>query len=325
MALNWDYITSTTREIFIPKLEDDVYDSSALLKIMLKDKRVLLEGGRKVVQPLKYGKSTAAGTYDKYDTFDMTPFDKLTAAEWTWGHYYSTAVISGTEEAENMGKARVINLLQAKFDEASMALKEAIANDIYSGSSSGKGIVGLSTAVDNSATYGGISVSDFSGWASGVDTTAHTEANMKDSTSSSYVLTLLQNAFRSATHLGQKPNLVITTLKIWDIIETVIQRDTNYNKSTTSGRTKLIGELGYNVLEFRGVPIIADEMAPDNYMYVLNTNFMNLKVHPSFNFKFTGWKPAYNQDAKAGIILFHAQLTLSNRRMHYKFTNLAAS
>lgn len=324
MAFNWDYITATTREIFVPKMEDDVYNSSAILKILLNDKRVLLEGGRKIVQPLKYGKSTAAGTYDKYDTFDMTPFDKITAAEYTWGHYYATAVISGTEEAENMGsKARVINLLKAKLDEANMALKENLSNDIYSGTSS-KGIIGLSTAVDSSETYGGISVSDFSDWASGEDNTAHTEANMKDSTSSSYVLTLLQNAFRSATHLGQKPNLIITTLKIWDVIEMVIHRDTNYMKNI-GPRTKAIGSLGYNVLDFRGVPIIADEMAPDNYLYVLNTNFVNLKVHPSFNFKFRGWENAYNQDARSAIILFHTQLTLSNRRMHYKFTNLAAS
>ena len=323
MALSYDTFQTVTENIYIPKLVDNIYNSSKLLKILAMDKAVKVLGGTKIFEPLKYAKSTAVGTYNKYETFDLTPPDNLTKAEFTWGHYYSGISIAGTDEIENMGKARILDLLGIKFEEAEMALKDKLADDLYTGTAT-DGIIGLASGVDATTTYGGIAVADFSGWASGEDATSYTSANMKDSTNAGYAITLLQKAIRNATHLGQTPNLIVTNLFVWDVLEAVINANVHYNKST-SARGQSIAAAGFNTLEYRGIPIVADEKCPDSTMYVLNTNYVNFRINPERNFKFTGYKTPTNQDAKVGQILLACQLCINNRRMHYKFTGLPTS
>lgn len=323
MALSYDTFKTVTENVYIPKLIDNIYDSSTLLKILAMDKAVKLTGGTYIFEPLKYGKSTAVGVYDKYDTFDITPPDNLTKARFSWGHYFSSISIAGSDEIENQGKAKILDLLAIKFEEAEMSLKDKLADDLYAGSDT-KGIIGLTSAISDTTTYGNIAVADFSGWASGEDSTSHSSTNMKDSTNSSYVITLLQNAIRSTSHLGQKANLFVTNLFVWDIIEQVINANVAYNKTTTA-RGQAIAAAGFNVIEYRGIPIVADEKCPDATMYALNTNFVNFRVNPMRNFKFTGYKQSVNQDAKIGQILLACQLCVNNRRMHYKFDALPTS
>lgn len=321
MALTYDTFESVSREIYVPKLVDNIYDKSALLKIMAMDNAVKVLGGTKIFEPLKYAKSTSVGVYDKYDTFDLTPPENVTKATYDWGHYFSSIVLAGVDEIENAGAGKVLDLLRIRFEDAEMALRDKLADDLYAGTDA-KGIIGLSRAIsDTTTTYAGITSSDFSGWVSGEDSTSHTSANMKDSTSTSYVLTLLQKAIRSATHLGQRPNLIITNMFIWDIIESVINANTQYNKTTTQ-RGQNIAAAGFQTIEYRGIPIVADEKAPDSVMYVLNTNYLNFRINPLRNFKFTGYKVPTNQDARVGQILLAAQLCVNNRRMHYKFDAL---
>lgn len=322
MALSWSTLTATTREVFVKKLEDNIYDSSVLLKTMLMDQSVMQQGGRKVVCPLEYVKSTSRGFYSGYDTFNMEPPENITASEYTWGNAYATIAIDGDTLDQNKGEAQVLDLIATQTKAAEKTLRDLIATALFSGENS-KGIIGLNTAV-GTGTYGGISTTDFTGWVSGVDTSAHTAANMKTSTNASYILTLLQNAFRSCLHMGEKPNLIVTTPAIWDIFENVLQQSARYNK-TLGKRSQEVANAGFDTLEFRGVPIVYDEYCPDYSMYVLNTNYLKFYIHPDKNFKFTGFQKPINQDAQAGQILLKAQLAVTNRRMHYKFTNLAAS
>ena len=115
--------------------------------------------------------------------------------------------------------------------------------------------------------------------------------------------------------------MIVTNLFVWDVIESVINANVAYNKSTTA-RGQAIAAAGFNVIEYRGIPIFADEKCPDSYMYVLNTNFINFRINPLRNFHFTGYKQSVNQDAKIGQVLLACQLCLNNRRMHYKFSGL---
>lgn len=322
MALTWDSLTATTREVFIPKLIDNIYDSSAFLKIALMDGAVreYTKGGRKIVEPILYGKNTSRGRYSGYDTFNMEPPENITASEYTWGNYYATITIDGDTLDQNMGAAQVLSLIGERTEEAETTLRDLIAEDLFAGTSS-KGIIGLDTAI-GTGTYGGIAVADFAGWVSGVDATAHTQANMVDSTNSSYIHKLFRAAFRSCRHKSKKPNLIVTTPTVWDLYEETLQASARYVKT---GRGQKIADAGFDVLEFRNVPVVVDELCTDNYMHVMNTEYLKLRVHPNKNFKFSGFQRPSNQDAKSGQVMFKSQLCLNNRRMHYKFSSLGAS
>ena len=324
MALNYDYLTATTQDLFIRKLVDNIYDKSALLNVMMNDGAVkeYTKGGPKILEPILYAKNTARGRYANFDTFDMTPPDNITASEHTWGHYYVTIAISGDDETDNTGPSQILNLIAERTREAEMSLRDYITDDIFAGTNT-KGIIGLNTAVA-AGTYAGIAGGTYSWWQAGVDSTAHTKAHMKDSTQTShYVLELLRAGYRSCKHSGESPNLIVTTQTIWDVIEHVMQQQAQYEKF--GKRAGLLADAGFQTLQWRGIPIVADEKCTANYMYMLNTNYIKFRVHPARNFKFTGFKVPMNQDARAGQILLKSQLTLNNRRMHYKWSNLAAS
>jgi len=323
MALNYDYMTATTREKFIPKVQDNIYNSSALLKTLFIDGRVkeYLKGGRKIVEPLRYAKMGASGTYSGWDVFDVTPPDNLTASEYTWGNYYASIAISGDDEDQNMGDAQVVNLLSERTQEAEDKLKDDLTTDIYSGTGS-KGIIGLDEAV-GTGTYGGIAGGTYSWWQAGASSTAHTRAQLIDSTDTTHFINILfQAADRSCLHKNEVPNLIVTTPLIWDIYESTLQAIARYPKTD---RGRMIADAGFDVLEWRSRPILKDELCPAGYVYFLNTNFIKIYVHPQKNFKFTGFKVPTNQDGRIGQVLLKTQLTLNNRRMHYKFSGFPTS
>lgn len=316
MALDYDYMSATTQKYFVPKMIDNIYNMSVTLKTLLLDGRVreYRRGGRKIVEPLKYEKMSASGTYSSWDTFDVAPSDNITAAEQSWGNYYSTVAISGDDEDQNMGDTQVVSLLRDRMEEAEMKMKDDMSADLFQGNSS-NGLIGLDTAIAQ-GTYGGIAGGTYDWWQSGLDSTSHTRSQLIDPTDTDHYINLLfQAAFRSAHHLGQNINLIVTTDLIWDIYESTLQSYARYPKT---GRGQKIADAGFNVLEFRSVPVVHDELCPAGYIFFLNTNFLTIWTHPNKYFKFTGFKVPVNQDGRIGQVLTKLQMSISNRRMFYK-------
>ena len=323
---NWDYLTSTTREKFVKKVEDNVYNSSAALKMFLMDGRVreYLKGGQNVVQPVRGTKMTAHGNYANWDTMDITPPDNIEAAVYDWANYYASIAISGDDEDKNMGEAAIVKLISERTQEAEDVIKDDLGTDLFTGTGSNAWI-GLATGIDT-GTYAGIPGATSTWWQSGSSATAHTEAQLLDSTDSThYIIKLFQAAIRNATHKSEFPNLIVTSLLIRDIYERALEMSASYTKDVRSARGQMLGNAGFNVLEFRGIPVVGDELCPAGYVYFLNTNYVTIYTHPNKNFKFTGFKEAVNQDGKVGQILFKSVLALSNRRMHYKYSGFPTS
>jgi len=320
MALNYGYLSSVVRERYMPGFADNIFDVGSLLKILKNDNSVKVKGGDGFSLGLKYAKNQAHGNFSGYDTLDVSPTDNKTRMKLDWVNYYASVSISGDDEDKVQGEEAVLDLVKDGIEDAEMTMQDDLATDIFTGGG-GEQMIGLDTAI-GTGSYGGINGGTDTWWVSGVDTTAHTIANMKDSTNASYVLALLQTAIRTATHFGKKPNLIVTTLLIWDLIETILHGKAYYTKSN---RANTLGQLGFTVLEFRDIPIVADEKCPTGRLYVLNTEFLKMYIHPSRNFLWTGFKEPTNQIARVGQVTTKTQLGLNNRRMFYKFTSLALS
>ncbi len=323
MAINYDYMETATIPKFLKKVHDNIYNSSATLKTLMLDGRIVkyLDGGSAIHDPLKYAKETASGVFSGWDTFDVTPPDNLSKAVHSWGNYYASVAISGDDEDQNSGDAQVINLLKNRMEGAETKMKDDLAGHLFEGTGS-KGIIGLDTAV-NTGSYGGFDGATETWWVSGVDSATHTESQLIDSSDTDhYMHRLFRAASRSCLHLGSKPNLIVTHPLVWDIYESTLQANARYPKT---GRGEKIADAGFDVLEWRSTPIVADELCPAGYIFFLNTKYITLYVHPKKNFKFTGFKVPTNQDGRIGQILLKTQLTLNNRRMHYKGTGYPTS
>lgn len=319
MALNYDSITSIVREKYIPKLVDNIYESSALLT-MLREDGMVIEGGTKITQPVLYAKNTSRGGYVGLDPHDVTPPDTRTAANYDWANYYVSLVLTGDDERKASGNDNVIiNLLNTTMQEAEMSMKDQLASDIFTGTTY---IVGLDTAI-GAGTYAGIAGGTYTWWQSTVDTTAHTATNMKNSTSSSYVQSLFRTAWSACKHLGEKPNLIVTSQDVFDIYEQTLQANARYPKTA---RGQFMADAGFDTVEFRGIPVVVDDFCAsgtDSACYFLNTKFMPLFFHPANNFRMTPWKVPTNADGRIAQLYFTGQLGLTNRRMFYRFSDLA--
>lgn len=322
MALNYDYIQAQVQERYLPGFANNIYDSSALLTTLRNDGRLTVRGGERITEGVTYAKNTARGTYSEYDTVDTSPTQKRTRARFEWGHYYVTLSIPKTSELRVSGDRAVMSLLASEMESAEMDMKDQLGDDIFTGVAP-DGLVGLESAVGTTNTYGGISGTDYSWWQATVDSTAHTKANLKTASSTSYIITLLSNAWDNCTHNGSSPNLIVTTWEVYGILEAVLQAQATYEQ--LNARSQAIAQSGFNVIQYRGVPIVADEKCPANEMYVLNTNFLKLYVHPDDDFEFSGFVKPGNQLVRVGQITFSGQIGITSRWAFQRFSSMGAS
>jgi len=325
MALNYNLVNSLVQERYLPGFADNIYNSSALLSALRNDQSVVVEGGERITAGLLYAKNTARGTFSGFDTVDVTPQDTRNRARYEWANYYVSISISQDDEDKVNGPDAVGSLLESSMKESELSMKDQLATDIFSGTDS-DGIIGLATAINTTNTYGAISGGDYSWWRSTVDTSSHTVANLKTASHASYFYTLLGTAFAACTHGGGMPNLVIVPHAIFNVIEGINIAQQQYNMLSKRGQA--LAQNGFPVIEYRGVPIVADEFCPAYTCYVLNTKYLSLYVHSraaASNFRFSGFKEPSNQLARVGQITWKGQLGINNRRMFYKFTAMANS
>ena len=325
MALNYNLVNTLVQERYLPGFADNIYKASALLSALRNDNSVVVEGGERITAGLLYAKNTARGTFSGFDTVDVTPQDTRNRARYEWANYYVSASLSQDDEDKVNGPDAVGSLLENIMKEAELSMKDQLATDVFTGTDA-NGVVGLASAINTTNTYGAISGGDFSWWRSTVNTASHTTANLKTAASTSYFWTLLGTAFAACTNGGGTPNLVVTTHAIFNIIESIAiaqQRFERFNK-----RSQALADNGFSVIQYRGIPIVADEFCPAFSLYVLNTKYLNMYVHSRSarsNFRFSGFKNPTNQLARVGQITWKGQLGINNRRMFYKFTAMANS
>lgn len=312
---NVGLLLSTTLKKYRKTLVDQIHKSNAVF-FYLKANGAMKEvdGGERIVVPLMYGKNTTAGSYSGYDSLDTTPQEGIDSAEFSWKQYSVSITISGEEERKNMGSSKIIDILEARTKQARMSLTEQLSTGLFSnGTGNGyKDLTGLEAMVLASGTYGGINSAVYTWWQAGVE-----------STSEALGLPKMRTGFNSAS-LGGKdtPNLIVTTQTLYESYEgLMVSTGSNGTVRFDSAGSKKLADGGFQVLEFKGQPIVWDELCPSGTMYFLNTNHMNLTVHSDANFDVSDFVKPENQDARVAQILFMGNLTCDRRKSFYKLTS----
>lgn len=272
---------------------------------MLKEKGAIKEesGGERIIQPILYGKNSTAGSYDGYDPLDTTPQTGIDSAEFNWKQYSASITISGREERQNAGdKYKIIDLLDAKTKQAMYSLKEQIGQGIFSDGTGNvsKDLTGLVAMVAATGTYAGINSANYTWWQSYVE-----------ATSGALTIAYMRTAYNTPT-LGGKDhaNLIVTTQTLFEKYEGLLTATLNMHSSDS----KKLGDGGFQVLEYKGTPVVFDELCNSGCMYFLNTDHMKLVVHKDANFETTNFVKPDNQDARVAQILFMGNLTTDRRK-----------
>ncbi len=307
MAGNANYSTAlltTTFERFLSKTAADaIFEDLALFEWLNGNGGVKrrADGGLKLLEPLMYGKNSAGGSYDGYDTFDVSPQEGFTNAEFEYKQYYQTITISGREEEINDGEAKQLDLLKLKWDQAKMSLRDTLNTDAFldgTGNSS-KNITGLALMIDSAGTYGNIARSTNSWWAA-QETAVGGALTIDGSTG---MLKMYNDC-----SLGKKrmvPNAILTTQTIYEAYEMQMAPQIRYQTSGNANAT-----FSNDNLRFRNATMFWDETCQSGIMYFLNSRVMQFVLKQGRDFKTRAFKVPANQDAKVAQILFMGFFTI---------------
>lgn len=303
---NYDTLLSTTLDNYRDTFDDNLSKDVVTYHFLKKNGRVkTLSGGAKIVEPLMYGSNSTAKTYSLYDSLDYTPQDGMTAAEFEWRQHAVTVIIAGIEEAKNSGPEAVIDLLDAKVQQAEISAIQSF-DVMFNGDgtgNSGKNFLGLGALIGDASssitTVGGIDASDSDNawWRSYIKRSVGA-LNLED----------MQRAFYGASRGTVSPEWGQTTLDVFLEYNALLQANQRFTDPKTA-------EAGFQNLTFHGKPIVWGPNVPSGTLTFANSKFLRLNKLGDTWLKPSKFRELEGKDARSSRILSYGQLTISNRKL----------
>jgi hypothetical protein len=311
---NLDEITTTTLRKRSKKLADNVSDNTALLsRLKSKGKVKPVSGGRTILEEIAYAENGTFKRYSGYEALDITPSDVFTAAEFSLKQAAVAVVMSGLEMLQNAGEEQVIDLLEARIENAETTMINNISADIYSDGTAegGRQIGGLQLLVSDAGTgtVGSINSSTWSFWAN----------QIYDFSSNSLTpgATTIQTAMN---------NLWMSTTRNRDQIDLIVADNVYYNyywqslQAIQRIQSDDSAKAGFGKLKFMNADVVLDGAqggdAPASHMYFLNTEYIHFRPHSKRNFvPLNPDRYSTNQDAMVKLLAFAGNMTIRNRSL----------
>jgi hypothetical protein len=316
---NFNDVLTTTLENRMGELADNVTKNNALLyRLNQRGNRKPVSGGTKIVEELAYGESDKVW-YSGYDTITFNNPQLFTAAEYAWKLLAAPVGISGEELLMNSGKERVIDLFEAKIDNAETTLKNEMSAAIYSDGtgSSGKQLTGLKALVADdptSGTVGGINRATQGNefW--------RNQSNVVNGISPATIYGAMNQLYLNCSRGTDRPDLIVADDTMYQIYESSLVPQQRFMDAK-------LADAGFQNLKFKGADVIYDGgiggHCPAGHMYFLNTKYLKLRPHKDRDFRLIGDRNrvAINQDAIYAIIGWAGNLTMNNAQLQGVLVN----
>jgi len=344
-------VSALTRDKFIPILVDNIYNSNVLCYKLLKNAEKL-DGGVKIVTPIEYAKQDANQgwlTPGSGSATGQAMGEVAQKAEWSWATAYNSIVVSGDEEYVNMGASQVVSMLKAKLSNAEKAIKDLFGSGIFNSGAVSNGLTSLNGAgtvasgdnsalnidgdantfsapgeVDNTVcgtarSLGGIDSDGDTWWDAKVGSFA--TFSDTDSTASTFdecvsvsngvaeIVKKMTQMYGACSIDNDQPDLIVTTQTIYDAYESSIQGNKRFEGDAT------LGDAGFQSLRFKGASVVVDSHCPAGHMYMLNTKYLDYKVHSKRNFSFEDFARLEASDKIQARIFWMGQLVCTAPRM----------
>lgn len=311
MTLDFTVVDALIRAKYVPMIIDQFFRSRPFWALM--KERVKPWEGVNYVAPISTGEITGGKHYTGYETFTPSQLTPIGPAVWTGFDYGFPIIFSLEQEQKYMGsETKVVDFVEARMHIIRESINNYFATALYAGAGSGGNtFLGLSQIFNQSNVYGGInrSAGGNAYWRALVDTSA----NDRPLTTS-----LMRTNYLSVSDGATKPTIILTSDAQWDRYSMMCE-----NKLVLSNDGKKLADLGFQVLEFMGTPIVPDKSCPAGDMYMLNLDWLDLRVNPHANFKLTDWAFGYPTTVTRGaFILWHGQMLTTQPRRHVRIANL---
>jgi hypothetical protein len=314
-------VQTTTNTDYVPVSIDGILNSNVFYaRLFQREQKVW--SGRDIKIPLQYAKPATGGIFSGAGNFNTQAQDTRILQTFTHSQFYQNVTIIGGEASLNKTDAEVLDLMYITMEETIYAAADSMGDMIYDVGVGADEVFGLGSIVDN-----GTNTSSYAG----LTRTTYPMLNSTVQSATNGVLdfSLMGVLFRGASAAGsgrQRPSIVVTDETSWDLLESKYTPTTQNNYDSVGpamvtayakpgvtykqGQSLGEGQMGFECLRWRGIPVVADEKCPSGYLYELNEQYLNwYKLNGAGLMSYTQPKPQIDGVASENKVTYPLQWT----------------
>lgn len=272
-------VTTTTREFIVPKVYDTISKGSPTLMKVMQNAQPWKTGTSYDVI-FKYADSTNGGNTGIADKLDTDREDVRVKGTFQPKMATKPVVVADIELTLNQGDERIVDLLETEFDSQAQSLLEVMGQNLFTGTGTGNSWDSIANAADdatNYATYGGLARSTYT-----------TLDGYYLASTGALTLAKMATAYDAVEIGTDKPDMIVTTKALWSAFEALLTPtvragyvQNGYPRMNAFGmvdtKSGMAGEQGFEVLFFRGTPVVKDEHCPSGKMFFINSKHFGMK------------------------------------------------
>ena len=296
-------LTYVTRRAFIPKLVVQLYNSTPLMAALIANSQTASGGVSSVTVPVQGAQFVNAQWSDYSGSFNQPSVQQgAFNAEFDLKLMIAPVPFLGMEGAVQQDAA-IIPLIEARMNDATNVMMDAMATALYNNTTNTQQFTGLPAAVSASGTYGNISRSSYTWWQS----KAYSAGNVNPTRQN-----ILQYISGTVKNGAEVPSFGVCGFGTWTLLAQDFVGQEQYVITPGHGFDGDANgpQAAFRALMVAGVPIYPDPYCPEGTVYFLNTNYLSLYVHEQGSFVFTGFESTLPnwQIGYVGAVLMIAEM-----------------
>ena len=303
----YNELTYVTRRAFIPKLVVQIYNSTPLMAALIANSQQASGGVSSVTVPVQGSQFVNAQWSDYSGSFNQPSVQQgAYNAEFDLKLMIAPVPFLGMEGAVQ-NDAAIIPLIEARMNDATNVMMDAMATALYTNTTNSQQFIGLPGAVSNTdpaaGAYGNISRSSNTWWQSKVYTAGNVNPTRQN---------ILQYISGTVKNGAEVPSFGVCGFGTWTLLAQDYVGQEQYVITPGNGFDGDANgpQAAFRALMVAGVPIYPDPYCPEGTVYFLNTNYLSLYIHEQGSFVFTGFESTLPnwQIGYVGAVLMIAEL-----------------
>ena len=308
-------LTYVTRRAFIPKLVVQLYNSTPLMAALIANSQSASGGVSSVTVPVQGSQFVNAQWSDYSGSFAQPSVQQgAYNAEFNLKLMIAPVPFLGMEGAVQQDAA-VIPLIEARMNDATNVMMDAMATSLYNNTTNTQQFTGLPAAVSDSGTYGNIDRSTYTWWKSKQYAAGSVNPTRQN---------VLQYISGTVKNGAEVPTFGVCGFGTWTLLAQDYVGQEQYVLTPGSGFEGDANgpQSGFRALMVAGVPIYPDPYCPEGTVYFLNSNYLSLYIHEQGSFVFTGFESTLPnwQIGYVGAVLMIAELVNTKPKSMTKVT-----
>ena len=299
-------LTYVTRRAFIPKLVVQLYNSTPLLAALIANSQQASGGVSSVTVPVQGAQFVNAQWSDYSGSFAQPSVQQgAFNAEYNLKLMITPVPFLGMEGVAQQDAA-IIPLVEARMNDATNVMMDAMATALYNNYTNTQQFIGLPGAIDdgtNLTTYGNINRNTYTWWKSKVYNAGNVNPTRQN---------VLQYISGTVKNGAEVPSFGVCGFGTWTLLAQDFVGQEQYVITPGSGFDADSNgpQAAFRALMVAGVPIYPDPYCPEGTVYFVNTNYLNLYIHEQGSFVFTGFESTLPnwQIGYVGAVLMIAEL-----------------